>query len=111
MIIEHLPDGRTVGDTAALAAVTARPAATIRRHCTRTEHGYDVAACTAVLAERPDPVLLSAPDAHRYLGIPGGTVRSWASRGVLRALDRDGSGRPLYAADDLTHLSNTTPKG
>jgi hypothetical protein len=105
VIVEHLPDGRTVMDTQALAAITARPPALIRRHCTRDDTGrYDARACPETLAPLPDPVLLTAAQAGQYLGIPPGTVRSWAGRGQLRAWDRDRAGRPLYDADDLRNL-------
>lgn len=104
MNLQYLPDGRMIGDTQLMAALTARPPATVRRHCTRDEHGYDVRACEAVLREADDPVTVTAADAERYLGIPAVTVRTWAHRGQLHPLDRDGDGRPLYDVADLIRL-------
>lgn len=52
-------------------------------------------------------VLLTARQAQQYLGIPAGTVYSWASRGELRALDRDSHARPRYSVGDLLHLRTT----
>jgi hypothetical protein len=100
----HLPDGRSVGDTNVMVALTARPAATIRRHCRREPDGYDVASCTDVLAAVPDPILLTSRQAEQYLGIPAGTVRSWACRALLRSLDHTPDGRPLYDVGDLLKL-------
>jgi hypothetical protein len=102
--LEHLPDGRSVGDTSVLVALTARPAATIRRHCPRDEHGYDVAECEQLLTAAPDPILLTARQAEQYLGIPSGTVYAWASRRRLRSLDHTPDGRPLYDVGDLLKL-------
>jgi hypothetical protein len=109
LILQHLPDGRSVGDTHALAALTARPAAAVRRHCPRDEAGYDVQTCTALLDGEPDPVLVTARQAQQYLGIPSGTVYSWASRGALRSLDHTPDGRPLYDVADLLRLRGETP--
>lgn len=111
MKVDQLPDGRTIADTAALAAVTARSRYTIRRHCPRETDGYDVATAETILAQVQEPVLLTTPDIWRYLGIPAGTVYSWASRGVLRSYDRDGRGRPLYDAADIAALHDANPKG
>lgn len=105
MKLQHLPDGRSIGDTQVLVALTARPAATIRRHCPRGEHGYDVETSTSVLADADDPIVMTARQAEQYLGIPSGTVYSWASRGGLRALDHTPDGlRPLYDVGDLLRL-------
>lgn len=52
-------------------------------------------------AETLTLVLLTASQAEQYLRIPAGTVRSWASRGVLRDLDCDPAGRPRYSVADL----------
>lgn len=49
-------------------------------------------------------VLLTARHAQQYLGIPAGTVYSWASRGALRPLDRDEHGRPRYLLAHLLEL-------
>lgn len=107
MIVEHEPGGRSIADTDALTAITTRPPALIRRHGHRLPTGrYDVQQTIEQLAHLPDPVLLTAADAHRYLGIPDGTIRSWASRGLLRSYDRDPSGRPLYDAADLHTLND-----
>lgn len=108
MNLTHLPDGRSVGDTHVLVALTARPPAAVRRHCPRTEAGYDVQVCTEVLAAQPDPILLTARQAEQYLGIPSGTVYSWASRGLLRSLDHTPDGRPLYDVGDLLRLRGDT---
>lgn len=60
-----------------------------------------------MIAETTVVVLLTARQAQQYLGIPAGTVYSWASRGGLRALDRDSLGRPRYSVGDLLHLRTT----
>lgn len=104
MNLTHLPDGRSVADTAVLVALTARPPAAIRRHCQRGEHGYDVQACTEQLADVGDPITLTARQAEQYLGIPSGTVYSWHSRRALRSLDHTPDGRPLYDVGDLLRL-------
>ena len=95
MIITHAPDGRTIADTSAMAALTGRPTYAVRRHCHRMPAGYDVAACETQLLAQPDPVVLTAAQAHTYLGIPAGTIYSWVSRGQLAPLDR-ADGRPVY---------------
>jgi hypothetical protein len=103
VIVDHLPDGRTIADTAAMAALTGRPVHAIRRHCPRESRGYDVARCETALLAQPDPIVLTARDAEQYMGIPTGTVRSWASRGLLHSLGlRDGW--PAYDAADLAAL-------
>ena len=107
MHVEHLPNGRTIVDTAAMAALARRPPAAIRQHCTRSTAGYDADACTVQLDGAPDPILLTAAQAWQYLGIRAGTIRSRASRRQLRALDRNEHGHPLYALTDLDQL----PKG
>ena len=105
MKLLHLPDGRSIGDTNVLVALTARPAAAVRRHCHRLHDGYDIAACTETLDGAPDPILVSAPEAETWLKIPKGTVYSWAGRGRLRALDHSPDGRqPLYDVGDLLEL-------
>jgi hypothetical protein len=104
----HL-DGRSIGDTQVLVALTARPAAAVRRHCPRDEHGYDIDASTAVLADVPDPILLTARQAEQYLGIPSGTVYSWAGRQQVRSLDHTDDGRPLYDVGDLLKLRQGDP--
>ena len=103
MIIEHAPDGRTIADTSAMAALTGRPHAAVRRHCPREQQGYDVARCETVLLAQPDPVVLTAAQAERYLGIRAGTIYSWVSRGQLAPLDRC-AGRPVYDVTDLVRL-------
>jgi hypothetical protein len=99
-----MPDGRSIGDTNVLVALTARPAATIRRHCEREPDGYDVARCTEVLADAVDPIVMTARQAEQYLGIPSGTVYSWAGRRQVRSLDHTAEGRPLYDVGDLLRL-------
>jgi hypothetical protein len=103
VIVEHLPDGRTIADTSAMAALTGRPVHAIRRHCPREPRGYDADHCLTVLLAQPDPVVLTAAQADRYLAIPAGTIYSWVSRGQLAPLDRVG-GRPVYDVADLTRL-------
>lgn len=106
MIVRHLVDGRTVADTAALAALTARPAHTVRKHCDRSADGYDVAQCIAALDGQPDPIVYPGSRlAAAAVGVSDGTVRSWAGRRKLRHLGRDPSGRPLYDLDDLQRLA------
>ncbi len=107
MKLTHLPSGRSVADTAVLVALTTRPAAAIRRHCERGEHGYDVQACEQALSGADDPVLVTARQAQQYLGIPSNTVYSWAFRRQLRSLDHDQMGRPLYDVADLLRLRQT----
>lgn len=104
MKLQHLPDGRTIADTAVLVALTARPAAAVRKHCHRDVGGYDVQACTEQLADVGDPIVVTARQAEQYLGIPSGTVYSWASRRLLRSLDHTPDGRPLYDVGDLLRL-------
>jgi hypothetical protein len=104
--VEHR-GGRSVADTDAMAAVTGRTAWAIRAHCTRQPAGYDVDDCAATLAAIPDPILLTAAQAQQYLGIPAGTVRSWASRDHLQSHDRDQHGHPLYDLLDLARLRTT----
>lgn len=112
MIVKHQSDGSTVVDTQTLRALTTRSTTSVRRLCQRGPDGYDLHAATAALAAHPDePVLLTAPDAARYLRIPTGTVYSWQSRGVLRSWERNGRGQPLYDVADLTHLNDTRPGG
>lgn len=102
--ITHLSHG-TVADTAAMRAITGRSAWSIRSTCPRTSDGYDVAACTAQLhTDLYEPVLLTAAQAQLFLGVPAGTVRSWALRGRLVSHDRDGFGRPLYDAVRIAEL-------
>ena len=103
MIVDHLPDGRTIADTAAMAALTGRPVHAIRRHCPREPRGYDVARCETALLAQPDPIVLTARDAEQYMGIKAGTIYSWVSRGQLAPLDRR-DGRPVYDVADLTQL-------
>lgn len=104
MIISHLSHG-TVADTAAMHAITGRSAWSIRSTCPRTPHGYDVAECSAQLrADLYEPTLLTAAQAQLFLGVPAGTVRSWAYRGRLTSHDRDGLGRPLYDAARIAEL-------
>lgn len=105
MIVDHLPDGRTIADTAAMAALTGRPVHAIRRHCPREPRGYDVARCETALLAQPDPIVLTARDAEQYMGIKAGTIYSWVSRGQLAPLDRR-DGRPVYDVADLTKLKD-----
>jgi hypothetical protein len=105
--LTHLPGGRSVADTAVMVALTTRSAAAVRKHCERGELGYDVQACEQALSGADDPVLLTARQAQQYLGIPSGTVYSWASRGGVRSLDHDQMGRPLYDVGDLLRLRQT----
>lgn len=108
MRIDHIR-GRSVADTAALAALTRRSAWSVRtlcpRDCDPPDPGYDVDTCTLILAAHPgEPPLLTAVDAERYLGVPAGTVRQWAHRGQLVSYLRDPQGRPLYDAAHIDDL-------
>ena len=105
MILRDLPDGRTVGDTAGMAALTGRHPATVRvlGRGLRGADGYDADVMTVVLAGKPDPVLLTAQEAERYLGIPAGTIYVWVHRGRLAAVDRVGRS-PRYWHVDLERL-------
>lgn len=49
-------------------------------------------------------LLYTAADAQRELGIPAGTVRSWASRERLWSYGLDLAGRPMYRGQDLIRL-------
>jgi hypothetical protein len=49
-------------------------------------------------------LLYTAADAQRELGIPAGTVRSWASREWLYSFGLDRVGRPMYRGQDLIRL-------
>ncbi len=106
MIVARQPDGRTLLDREALAVLLGRTVETVARHCTPEPDGrYDAALAQAALAAAPDVVPLTAPEARRYLGVPVGTVRSWASRGRLLAVGRRGPHR-LYDAADLALLAS-----
>lgn len=110
MRIDHLY-GRSVADTAAMAALTHRHPAAVRTICKREPEGYDVDVCIAELNANPtDPTLYTAAQAQRELGIPAGTVRQWASYGRIRARHRDGRGSPLYDAEELRALKRE-PRG
>ena len=102
---EH--DGRTVADTAALHAVTARRPETIRALCQRGERGYDLDACVEQLDGADDPVLLTVPEAHGYLGVPLGTLYARIHRGQLRAVGRR-EGREVYPLAALTGPPQST---
>lgn len=105
MIVDHQPDGRTLLDRDALAALLGRSVETVTRHATPEPDGrYDAARAEAELAGAPDVVALTAADAERYLGIPRGTTWSWASRGQLRAVGHRGTAA-LYDAADLDGLA------
>lgn len=104
MKIDHQLDGTTIADTMAIAALFARPRATVRRYCRRHPGGYDVAVCEVVLNTAPDLILITARDAQRYLNIPAGTVRAWACRAAIRSYDHTAEGRPLYDVGDLLRL-------
>jgi hypothetical protein len=49
-------------------------------------------------------LLYTAVDAQRELGIPAGTVRSWASREQLYSFGMSHDGRPMYRFRDLINL-------
>lgn len=109
MRINHLY-GRSVADTAAMVALTRRTPWAVRTLCERDPEGYDVKKCTATLADNPHHGrLLTAADAQKYLGIPAGTVRAWASAGRLDKVDRDPRGYPLYDAAQLVKLMPGEP--
>lgn len=46
----------------------------------------------------------TAAEAARYLGIPAGTIRAWASRKLLWSYELDEFNRPRYDRDDLIEL-------
>jgi DNA-directed RNA polymerase specialized sigma24 family protein len=105
VIVEHRSDGRTVVDTAALAAITARPAWLVRRHVPRDDTGrYDVQHGELLLAGLPDPELVTAAEAARRTGVPAATIRSWAHRGRLASFDQRGD-QPLYDLADIRTLT------
>jgi hypothetical protein len=105
--IDHQPGGVTIADTQVIAALFARPAAAVRRHCPRHALGYDVATCEAILAEAPDLILVTARQAQQYLAIAAGTVRSWACRGAIRSYDHTAEGWPLYDVGELLALKES----
>lgn len=107
MIVARQPDGRTLLDREALAALLGRSAETITRHCTPESCGrYDAALAEQQLAGVPNVVPMTASEAQTYLGIRPGTIRSRASRGLLRPVGRRGH-QALYDAADLSVLAAT----
>lgn len=105
MIVARQPDGRTLLDREALAALLGRSSETIARHCTPEPDGrYDAELAERELSGAPDVVAITAREASSYLGIRRGTVWSWASRGRLRAVGRRGA-EALYDALDLAVLA------
>ena len=103
--VQHLPDGRSIADTAALAALTGRSPWAVRTLCERGDNGYDVDDCTERLEANPGVGrLLTAAQAQQYLGVPAGTVRYWASRGLLHCRGRNPRGIPLYEAARIVEL-------
>lgn len=105
MIVEHQP-GRTLLDRHALAALLGRSPETIARHCTPQPCGrYDAELAERQLDGAPDVVPITAGEAHRYLGVPPGTIRSWASRGRLAAVGARGR-QALYDAVQLATLAS-----
>lgn len=98
--------GRTVADTAVLAALTGRPPAAVRRWCDRDDDGYDVGPALIQLDGKPDPeVIAGSRAAAEAFGIPEGTIRSWVSRGRLRPLGYDEHGWTLFDVEDLRRLA------
>lgn len=60
----------------------------------------------------PDPRRrIAAYEAPAVLGIPEGTVRSWASRGLVYSIGVDEQHRPLYAVTDLARLRDRPRRG
>ncbi|HEY2086474.1 MAG TPA: MerR family transcriptional regulator [Mycobacterium sp.] len=49
-------------------------------------------------------VLLDAPAIEAVTGVPAGTIRNWASDGVLTRHGPDQRGRVLYDLDDVVRL-------
>ena len=94
-------EDRHFRDTGQLAMITGRSPWMIRANCHREPDGYDYIASLELLEDIPEPVLLNAPDAERYLGIRAATVRQWAHRQLIRSFDRDSRGLPLYDASEL----------
>jgi hypothetical protein len=96
---------RTLADTQAISALFGRPAAAVRSYCTRTREGYDVHQAELALDGKPDPITMTAREAEQYLGIPRGTVRSWASRRLIRSKDHTPDrGLPKYDVQELLQL-------
>jgi hypothetical protein len=60
-------------------------------------------------ADRPpaDPIHVDTPTAAVAVNVAQGTIRSWASRGHIRAVGRDRRGRTLY---DLQQVMDTAQK-
>jgi hypothetical protein len=105
VIVNHLY-GRSVADTAAMAALTHRSPWAIRNVCKRDPEGYDVKKCTAALEDEPHAgMLMSAAQAEKYLKIRANTIYQWVFRGELKPVDRDGR-QPLYLAEDLLRLAD-----
>jgi hypothetical protein len=60
----------------------------------------------------PDPrQRIAAYEAPALLGVPEGTVRSWASRGLVYSVGVDEQHRPLYLATDLQALRDRPRRG
>lgn len=113
MIVEHPPDGRTLADTAALAAVTGRSPTAVRRWCEPAAGGlYDVAQAELVLAGVPEPQLYPGSRlAGRAVGVSPSAVRMWVARRQLSSWDRTPDGRPLYDLADLRRLAGRRADG
>lgn len=102
-VVHDHENDQTIMDTAAMAALTGRRPGAVRVLCEPGEDGlYDVDVCSAALTAHPvDPVLLTATEIQRHLGIPRGTVYAWAGRGHIRCRDHDEHGMPLYCVGEL----------
>lgn len=99
-------DGTVVADTAAMQAVTPRTAAAIRILCRDLRHpaGYELSSCLARLDAHPhDPPVVTAAEAHQYLGIPPNRIYQWVHRRRLTPVDRVGR-HPRYSVADLIEL-------
>lgn len=54
---------------------------------------------------------ITAAEAPAVVGVPEGTVRSWASRGLVYSVGVDPNGRPLYTVTDLEQLRDRPRRG
>jgi len=101
--VDRPPDTVVVGRCACGAGLYAAVGA-VRVRCRVCGTDSDVEdARAAGLAESRE--LLPAADLARVLGVPDGTVRSWASRGALVRVRYDAAGRPLYRVKDGAALA------
>jgi len=98
------PCGGTFTLPAGWAAAAADPHLTCNTCRTRIPVGAWLLAELATQGSGDDALLTTAALAV-HVGVPAGTVRSWASRGRLTAAGRTRSGQPLYRAGDAAALA------